>query len=599
MSKDCFLKVLCIDGIKSDNEIITCHLVQENIQVFFALCDKDALVLITENQFNLFLIDIVSSGMNGYELAKKIRAFDDYQHTPIIFLIASNCDIDGIHKGIKLEAVDYLIKPIDIKILISKVKYFLALNKKTPEMIAKKTGLAITIDRFFEIARIMADWMWEVDITGRFVYVSDRVEEFLGYKPTEIIGKTPLDFMTVDEGLIVKPKYEKIRLKCEPIVNLIKWNVTKSGKRVCIITNGFPIFDCNRKLTGYHGINKDITSQIIMKNELRFQTRLLKNVNDSIIYTDLNGIIQFVNEGTKVFFCENSEEFIGNNISQLLPDIFNNQFIVDLHLLSEANPIPFFLQFETRSGAKKWLRLKMDLLHTPEGSPEGYIFVGKDVTLSKNAEEAVVKSIIFGEEKERERISGDLHDGLGQLLTASLLNFKCVTDDIDSFGITKQKEYYKGLQFLGQALEEVRNIVSNLMPNNLAQCGLISTLTTLFNSVQNEIHPKINFTENLNGIRLEPQIELNLYRISQEILTNALRHSKANTINFHYELQYPELRITYNDDGIGFDFSDIQRYGVGINSMMNRVKSMSGFININSNIGIGTTIIIVINIEKK
>ncbi len=115
--------------------------------------------------------------------------------------------------------------------------------------------------RFYDIAMSSADWIWELDKNGKYVYVSGAVKKILGYLPKEIIGKTPFDFMPKEEIKMVKEIFQEILVKKQPIKDLENVNLTKYGKKVILSTNGIPILDTNGNLLGYRGIDKNITEK--------------------------------------------------------------------------------------------------------------------------------------------------------------------------------------------------------------------------------------------------------------------------------------------------------------------------------------------------
>ncbi|MEW6265644.1 MAG: PAS domain S-box protein [Thermodesulfobacteriota bacterium] len=124
-------------------------------------------------------------------------------------------------------------------------------------------------ERFRDISYSMADWIWEVDRDGRFTFASETVKQILGYEPEELIGKTVFDIMPADEVKSIKEVYKKIVPVKKPIVDLETWNLSKEGKRVCLLTNGVPILDDGGELIGYRGVDKNITDNKIAEQEQR------------------------------------------------------------------------------------------------------------------------------------------------------------------------------------------------------------------------------------------------------------------------------------------------------------------------------------------
>lgn len=113
--------------------------------------------------------------------------------------------------------------------------------------------------RFKDVAFSSADFIWEVDKKGKYTFASGNVEKILGYRPEEIIGMTPFDLMSTNEAKKLKNIFRGIVKKNERIDDLKNWNITKSGKKVCLLTNGVPIFDNKGDFQGYRGVDKDVT----------------------------------------------------------------------------------------------------------------------------------------------------------------------------------------------------------------------------------------------------------------------------------------------------------------------------------------------------
>ncbi len=116
-------------------------------------------------------------------------------------------------------------------------------------------------ERFRGIVESTADWIWEVDAQGRYTYCSESVKDILGYLPQEITGKTLFDFM--DPG-IVHCHREAFRRLIEDkgeIRDFENWNIHKDGRKICLLTNGVPILGDSGELTGFRGVDRDITER--------------------------------------------------------------------------------------------------------------------------------------------------------------------------------------------------------------------------------------------------------------------------------------------------------------------------------------------------
>jgi signal transduction histidine kinase len=164
-------------------------------------------------------------------------------------------------------------------------------------------------------------------------------------------------------------------------------------------------------------------------------------------------------------------------------------------------------------------------------------------------------------------------------------------------GEKNAERFANGLRFLKNAIEESRNIAHNLMPKAIEDFGLVLSLHSLFNQIEKTSGLKIDFFQNMGDeMRLDKQIELNLYRITQEALNNVLKHAGATEVFVQLILHPAEIIFTFEDNGKGFDKlnANTSKKGIGLKNIANRAIAMSGHADIDSSIGQGTTITIVI-----
>lgn len=133
-------------------------------------------------------------------------------------------------------------------------------NNTLEQEVEKRTiDLKLSEKRFKDITFSSADWIWEIDKNGVYTYCSEKIEDILEYKREEIIGKTPFDLMPAEEVVKISSLLSTIFKEKRPIKNLENWNLSKTGKLVCLLTDGVPIIDDQGNLVGYRGIDRDIT----------------------------------------------------------------------------------------------------------------------------------------------------------------------------------------------------------------------------------------------------------------------------------------------------------------------------------------------------
>ena len=205
-------------------------------------------------------------------------------------------------------------------------------------------------------------------------------------------------------------------------------------------------------------------------------------------------------------------------------------------------------------------------------------------------------SVIQGEEEERNRISKELHDGLGQLLTTLKLTFENI--NTQSFSSDKEKKaFQEGRALIQETIDEVRNISFNLMPSVLSDFGIASALKLLCIQTARNTAKTIIF-EDANWVsqRLDRNVEIGLYRIAQEALNNAIKYSEADEINIELGIKNETIELSIIDDGKGFQRNEnnesilLDNQRNGISNMEERAEMIGGFVKIVTNKGRGTKV---------
>jgi signal transduction histidine kinase len=203
------------------------------------------------------------------------------------------------------------------------------------------------------------------------------------------------------------------------------------------------------------------------------------------------------------------------------------------------------------------------------------------------------RAVIEGEENERKRIAMELHDGLGQLLSAARLNVSGLEDNVAK---EDDEVVRTSLSLIDDACQEVRSISHNLMPAALIRLGLVAALREL--AAKTSQAGRVHVTVDHEKLAVKPanDEEIALYRIIQEVMNNALKHAAANTINVKLMSIGGEVIVTISDDGAGMNLQQIESSsGIGWKNIRSRVQLLQGKLDIRSAPGKGTTVEIRIN----
>lgn len=199
----------------------------------------------------------------------------------------------------------------------------------------------------------------------------------------------------------------------------------------------------------------------------------------------------------------------------------------------------------------------------------------------------VLEAMIQGEEKERTRLSKDLHDGVGGLLSAVKMHFGALKHE-RAF-LHGDTGFSHAMGMLDDAIGEVRKTAHNLMPELLARMGLAEAIRFYCRNVSHSRKLEITCYAPDNIHRFKANFELSVYRIVQELVNNIIKHSQATAAMVQLIRQDQLLTITVEDNGIGFQHQPEIHAGMGLNSLQSRIKALNGNLEIAASRGNGTT----------
>lgn len=204
---------------------------------------------------------------------------------------------------------------------------------------------------------------------------------------------------------------------------------------------------------------------------------------------------------------------------------------------------------------------------------------------------ASVEMLVNAQETERQRLSRQIHDGPAQALSNFILQTEIAMRlmDIDA---TQAREELNNLKNSAMGtFQKVRNFIFELRPMMLDDLGLVPTVRRYTDAFKDQAGLDINVTITGNERRLEPYLEVMLFRAIQELLGNAARHSQATTVKIMIDLGEDRIRVSVDDNGRGFDPDSLQQSNsLGLKLIRERAEMLGGSFEIDSNIGKGTRI---------
>ena len=220
-------------------------------------------------------------------------------------------------------------------------------------------------------------------------------------------------------------------------------------------------------------------------------------------------------------------------------------------------------------------------------------YIARTESQRRISERRILNTVLRTEEKERQRFSKDLHDGLGPLLSSAKMSVSA----LNSADMSEQnKEIIRNVNYVvDEAIRSLREISANLSPHVLNDFGLSRAISNFINKLPRG-EMRIVFETNLKNERFDTDIEVILYRVVCELINNSLKHSGAARVDLSLHYQQGQIRIRYKDNGCGFDPDKVGQKGMGISNIFSRISSLKGEVSIDSSPGAGMRAVVDIHI---
>ena len=213
-------------------------------------------------------------------------------------------------------------------------------------------------------------------------------------------------------------------------------------------------------------------------------------------------------------------------------------------------------------------------------------------------QDIATKAVIEAEENERKRIAADLHDGVGQMMSAAKMNLSVFESELPFSSEAQKLSFENVINLVDESCKEIRIVSHQMMPNALLKSGLASAIKEFIDKIDSKIIKVTLHAEGLNEA-IDKNIETVLYRVVQECVNNVLKHSKASHLDISLINDADGIAVTIEDNGVGFDSSDKNKFeGIGVKNIISRITYLKGTIDFDSTPGKGTLIAIHVPVSK-
>ena len=446
------------------------------------------------------------------------------------------------------------------------------------------------------------DGIVRFDKDFKIIDANKRMTSIIGYTKKELLTKTIFDLATPASVEEITTEVNKLILKEKKSLVLEKNSIHKNGNSVSCKVFMKSIFKADQTLDYIIAFITDITkrNEAILK-AMEIEKALHYSTN--VLYTDINGVILYANEKLLKNSGYSNEEVIGQHTRMFNSNYHPKSFFKQIwDTILSGNVWSGEIRNKKKNGNFYWVFSTMIPMKDLNNEVSYFIDVKYDITELKRSRANRIRDVIDAQEKEKENFAKEVHDGLGQILLASKMNLNSIKDTVYELDDQTKDVYDNSLSLLNLSIQEARNISHGLMSRVLTQFGLAHAIQDMVTNLQlSTDNIAFNFSHSLEKIRFKGEIEKGLYRVTQELISNTIKHSKASCVVIEMYEKDNLLIIKVKDDGIGL--SDVLNgkklvQGIGLKNIETRITYLSGSFIINDKIEKGSEFLISVPINN-
>lgn len=465
------------------------------------------------------------------------------------------------------------------------------------ELLDNQEKLKVNETRFRSLVQNSSDLIGIIDAIGTYIYVADSCKELLGYDAGYFIGKNAFDFIHPGDAQKTYQQLSSLNNKKTMTLDPFrfqaatgdwKWIETK-------LTNRLE----DPAINGIIINSTDITERKRAQDRFARLSKVAEETINIVIITDAMGKITWVNAAFSKVTGYDAFEVEGKKPGEILQGPDTNPATVAHMKAMILNGKEFDVEIinYTRDNIPYWVHIQCQPQFDDDKQIVSFFAIQTDITAKKQLEnqlkqevekreKKITRAIVLAQEKERNEIGNELHDNVNQMLSTVKLYLGMINEP----GPDKHDLISKSILHLQECIDEIRDISKNLSSPGHRQISLEKAVQELINSIA--LTGRVNIIykpHNIDKFPINEDVELAIYRITQEHLTNILKHAKATEVQIFLLCIGNTLNLKIIDNGKGFDVRK-KRKGIGISNMMNRAHAISGHLEINSTPGHGCTL---------
>lgn len=453
-----------------------------------------------------------------------------------------------------------------------------------------------------------------LDRKGKIEYASPSINRTLGYRPEELLDKSVYSLLKKNSEAVAFLK-KSLALGEKPKLNRMEYQMVAKNGSLLWVESVLTFIHGGDKQGGKILLhNRDISlvkqaEDALRESEQKFRG-LFEHMQLGVMEVDLDEKIVWVNKAFETMSGYTFRQLKGKIASQVFLDEKDSRAMSEVNQKRvEKKESLYEVRFRHKNGKFKEVVISGSATIDNKGAVKGSVGIHWDVTSIRetqrkleqerlNKQHEIIQASLAAEERQKEILGRDLHDGVGQMLTYTSLYLQMAANaekyDPNAFLAAR----YKILNIL----EEVRRISRSLIPPALTDLGLKEALIEMMNQYSAVKYMDFNLNFKVPQVeKLDFNAQTTLYRIIQEMTNNTLKYADATQVDISLSCKGSKFILKYKDNGRGFSMEKI-KLGVGLKSITSRVKFYNGDVDINSSPNNGVQYLIeipLINLQKK
>ncbi len=593
-------RILVVDDDLPARELLSQALITRGFEILQASTGQQALELARAECPEVIVLALPLPDLAVSQICTRIKQDAALQDTPVIL-----CTAEPLAGSLALQqaagpADGYLTRPLDPQHLLVRIQTLLRQRQA-------RIALRATEGLYRQLVKLLPCGVALVDLEGRPLAVNPEAVKFSGYETeAELLQKSVFDFAHPEEHARLRANIAGILHTNLP--RSVEYRaVKKDGTHFWVEVNAAIIApEPGGQPVGLLLIIRDITERKRIDQELE-QARHLQqvawnNLHDLAWLKDIQGRFLICNDALASFHGHSVPGLLGKSVIDLGVPEADALTREDEEVLRSGKMARFETQVSDAQGRLKWFETFKSPVLDERGKLFGLVGIARDITERKRLEEELrqlPRRIIEAQETERMRVARELHDSVNQLLASAQMRLRKVEQIVAASQPAGREILARSRDLLVQALEENRRIAHGLRPRDLDALGLPSACHNFCKQFRSRTGLAIRCRITRLARRLDPAVELNLFRIIQEAFTNTEKHARATRVDLGISRQAGLLRLKIHDDGRGFDpnpprKAGRRRQGLGLANIRGRAAALGGTCEFKSSRAEGTTVTVTI-----